>query len=71
MERLRAHIVAFFQKDLETAELLVPWDRQQLRGEIFSSGEVLEERHDEIGTTFRLRAARHDLEKLRRALGGG
>jgi GTP-binding protein HflX len=47
--RLREAIVAFFQQDLVEAELFLPWSAQQLRGEIFASCEVLEERADEDG----------------------
>ncbi|HWM41002.1 MAG TPA: GTPase HflX, partial [Burkholderiales bacterium] len=44
--RLREAIVAFFQKDLVEAELFLPWSAQDLRGEIFASIKVLEERAD-------------------------
>ena len=67
--RLRQAIVHFFQKDAVIEELLVPWDRQALRAEIFEEAEVLEEKHDETGTRFRLRAHPHALERLRARLG--
>ncbi len=69
--RLYAAIVEFFAKDLVEAELFVAWTRQQLRGEIFAECRVLEERHDEDGTTFRLRAPGPVLDRLRVAAAGG
>jgi hypothetical protein len=35
--RLHGALAAFFARDLVEAELRVPWDRQQLRGEIFAA----------------------------------
>jgi GTP-binding protein HflX len=52
---LRQTIVAFFQRDFVEAELFLPWSAQQLRGEIFATCEVLEERADEVGAFFRVR----------------
>src|SRR3989440_3421145 len=42
--RLREAISAFFQKDLVEAELFLPWSAQNLRGQIFATCTVLEER---------------------------
>ena len=53
--KLRERIVAFFQKDLVEAELFLPWAAQKLRGEIFSTCEVLEERADGNGAFLRVR----------------
>ncbi len=39
--KLRRTIIAFFQKDLVEAELLLPWSAQQLRGELYASCGVL------------------------------
>ena len=38
---LHARLVAFFARDLVEGEVHVPYDRQQLRGEIFAACEVL------------------------------
>ncbi|MEH6557317.1 MAG: GTPase HflX [Oceanicoccus sp.] len=54
---LHQAIVQFFQKDLIEAEIFLPWSEQSLRGEIFASCEVLEERADAAGAFFRFRAA--------------
>ncbi|MFA7281023.1 MAG: GTPase HflX [Sterolibacterium sp.] len=53
---LRETIVAFFRQNLIEAELFLPWAKQQLRGEIFASCEVLEERADGEGAFLRVRA---------------
>src|SRR3954452_15807791 len=44
--KLHDAIAAFFQRDLVEAELFLPWAAQNLRGEIFSTCKVLEERAD-------------------------
>jgi GTP-binding protein HflX len=66
--KLRDAIVAFFQKDLVEAELFLPWSAQQLRGEIFGSCEVLEERSGSDGATFRVRGEAAALKRLKRAI---
>jgi GTP-binding protein HflX len=53
---LHQAIVEVFQKDLIESEIFLPWSAQELRGEIFASCEVLEERADEAGAFFRFRA---------------
>src|SRR5436190_4105814 len=51
--RLREAIVAFFQRDLVEAELFLPWSAQKLRGQIFATCTVLEERADAEGAFLR------------------
>lgn len=55
--QLHQSIVQVFQKDLIESEIFLPWSAQELRGEIFSSCEVLEERADAAGAFFRFRAS--------------
>jgi GTP-binding protein HflX len=62
---LHRAIVAFFQRDLVEAELFLPWSAQQLRGEIFARCEVTEERADDAGAFFRVRAEPAALDSLR------
>jgi GTP-binding protein HflX len=62
--RLHARLVAFFARDLVEGEVRVPYDRQQLRGEIFTSCEVLGERYDDNGVVFRVRARPETIERL-------
>ena len=69
--RLRQTIVAFFQQDLIEAELLLPWSAQQLRGDIYSHCQVLEERAEEDGSWFRVRGEPEKLRSLREQLNPG
>ena len=64
--KLRRTIIAFFQKDLVEAELLLPWSAQQLRGELYASCEVLEERAEGEGAIFRIRGEQDTVESLRK-----
>ena len=67
--QLHAAIVAFFQKDLAEAELFLPWSSQQLRGKIYTSCKVLEERADEVGAFFRVLGEPETLKELAEQLG--
>ncbi len=66
--KLRQKIVDFFQQDLVETEFFLPWSVQQLRGEIYSSCQVLEERSDNEGTFFRLRSESSALRSLNERL---
>jgi GTP-binding protein HflX len=68
--RLRERILAFFERDMVEAEVLVPYTRQRLVGEAHSACRVLAERHDERGTHLRLRGRPEAIERLREALAG-
>lgn len=67
--KLREAIVGFFQRDLVEAELFLPWTAQQLRGEIFATCQVLEERAGSEGALFRVRGEPEAVERLRAQLG--
>jgi GTP-binding protein HflX len=64
---LRERLVAFFARELVEGEVHVPYDRQQLRGEIFAACEVLAETYDDSGVIFRVRAHPALIERLRAA----
>jgi GTP-binding protein HflX len=64
---LRERLIAFFARDLVEGDVHVPYDRQQLRGEIFAACEVLAESYDDAGVIFRVRAHPALLERLRAA----
>ena len=64
IKNLHQTIVQFFQKDLIESEIFLPWSAQELRGEIFASCDVLEERADATGAFFRLRATPDTVAKL-------
>jgi GTP-binding protein HflX len=66
---LREAIRAFFRRRLVEAELFLPWSAQQLRGEVFASCEVLEERAESEGAFFRVRGEREAVGRLRERLG--
>ncbi|MFT7558902.1 MAG: GTP-binding protein HflX [Flavobacteriales bacterium] len=66
---LHQAIVEVFQKELVESEIFLPWSAQGLRGEIFASSEVLEERADAAGAFFRFRAAPDVVARLRELSG--
>ena len=68
---LHAAIVTFFRQDLVEDELLLPWSAQQLRGDIYSHCQVLEERAEEDGSWFRVRGEPETLRSLREQLNPG
>ncbi|OBU87421.1 GTPase HflX [Chromobacterium subtsugae] len=68
---LHAAIVSFFQQDLVEEELLLPWSAQQLRGEIYSHCQVLEEHAEDEGSRFRVRGEPEKLRRLREQLNPG
>jgi GTP-binding protein HflX len=53
--KLHQKIVKFFQQDLVETEIFLPWSAQQLRGRIYASCQVLEERSDSEGCFFLVR----------------
>jgi GTPase len=65
---LRQKIVDFFQQDLIEAEIFLPWSAQQLRGKIYSTCQVLNERSDEEGAFFTVRGEPNDINNLREQL---
>ncbi|MBM3344955.1 MAG: GTPase HflX [Betaproteobacteria bacterium] len=66
IERLKALIRGFFRRQLAEAELFLGWGAQQLRGRLFASCEVLEERADEDGAHFRVRGVPEVIQGLKK-----
>jgi GTPase len=66
--KMHAVICAFFQRGLVEEELFLPWSAQQLRGKIFASCEVLEERADNDGAFLRVRGEASTVAGLREQL---
>ncbi|MEA3193834.1 MAG: GTPase [Betaproteobacteria bacterium] len=64
--RLHEAIAAFFQRDLVEAELFLPWAAQKVRGEIFATCKVLEERADGEGAFLRVRGAAEAVRRLKK-----
>jgi len=56
--RLRQAIIDAFAADMVEREIRIPYDRQALRAEIFAECQVLEERYEEDGVVFRVKAPR-------------
>lgn len=67
--KLRQKIIDFFQRDLVEDEIFLPWSAQQLRGEIYASFQVLEERSENEGAFFQIRGEPGDVNKIREKLG--
>jgi GTP-binding protein HflX len=66
---LRERILAFFERDMEDADLFVPYTRQRVVGEAHTSARILSERHDEAGTHLRVRARPEIIGRLREQAG--
>jgi len=62
--KLREAIAAFFQRDLVEAELFLPWAAQNMRGEVFATCKVLEERPDGEGAFLRIRGEPEAVKRL-------
>ena len=67
--RLREAIGAFFQRSLVEAELFLPWSAQNLRGQIFATCTVLEERAGDTGAILRVRGEPEAVARLREQFG--
>jgi GTP-binding protein HflX len=65
---LRDRIVAFFERDMVEEELLVPYARQSVVGEIHAACRVLGEAYEEGGARLRVRAHPEVVARLRAAL---
>src|SRR5438128_3172877 len=68
--RLHEAIAAFFQRDLVEAELFLPWAAQKMRGEVFATCMVLEERADSAGAFLRVRGEAEAVKRLHEQLDG-
>jgi len=67
--KLREAILAFFRKGLVEAELFLPWSEQKMRGEIFGTCEVLDERAGDEGALLRVRGEPEAVQRLRAQFG--
>jgi GTP-binding protein HflX len=65
---LRSKIVAFFEEQFVTAELLVPYDRQAMIRDMHETGRVEEERYEEDGVHVRFRGGRATVDRLKSLL---
>ncbi len=68
VDRVRQSIIRFFENQLVTTELLVPYNHQELRGQIFEHSHVLEEQFLDQGVLFKLRAEPEWIQKWKSQL---
>ncbi len=64
---LRQTIIDFFEASMVDEELVVPYARQALIGNVYETARVLSEEYDENGTRLRVRGLPAALARLRRA----
>ncbi|MGA8048568.1 MAG: GTPase HflX, partial [Burkholderiales bacterium] len=69
--KLHEAIAAFFRQDLVEAELFLPWASQKMRGEVFATCKVLEERADGEGAFLRIRGEPETVKRLYEQFGRG
>jgi GTP-binding protein HflX len=69
--KLHEAIAGFFQRDLVEAELFLPWTEQKMRGEVFATCKVLEERADAGGVFLRIRGEPAVVKRLCAQFGPG
>jgi GTP-binding protein HflX len=64
---LHRTIVAFFEASMVEEDLVVPYSRQALLGDVYESARVVAEDYDESGTRLRVRGLPAAIARLRRA----
>jgi GTPase len=67
---LRAAIVEHFERDAVEAEIVVPYGRRGVVGEIHDRARVLDEAYDDASARFRVRAHPDTIARLRSLAGG-
>ena len=65
---LGAAIVAFFEASMVEEDLVVPYSKQALLGEVYENARVVAEDYDESGTRLRVRGLPAAVARLRRAV---
>jgi GTP-binding protein HflX len=65
---LRDTIVAFFEAMMVEDELVLPYAKQGLIGEVYESARVLSEAHTETGRVLKVRGLPGAIARLRRSL---
>jgi GTP-binding protein HflX len=65
---LRETILAYFEGKMIEGDLLVPYSKQGLIGEVYENARVIGESYDERGTQLKVRALPAAIARLRRAL---
>ena len=65
---LRQTIIAFFEAKMIEGDLIVPYAKQALIGEVYENARVVGESYDESGTHLRVRALPAAIARLQRSL---
>jgi GTP-binding protein HflX len=65
---LRDTIIAFFETAMVEEQLVLPYAKQRLLGEVYDNVRVLSEDYDAIGRIIRLRGLPGEIARLRRAI---
>jgi len=68
VSRLRERIIAFFEREMQEAELMIPYSLQKLVSHAHEHSHVLSEKHEAEGTRLRVRASASVLAHLRAEL---
>jgi GTP-binding protein HflX len=63
---LRRTVLAFFEERMVEEELVVPYAKQSLLGEVYENARVVGEEYDESGTRLRVRGLPAALARLRK-----
>ncbi len=66
---LRQVILAFFEAKMVEEDIVVPYSKQSLLGEVYDSARVVAEDYDETGTRLRVRGLPAAIARLRHACG--
>ena len=69
VDALRAAILRFFDETMVEADLVVPYSRQALLGDVYENAKVLAEEYDDAGTHLKLRGLPGAIARLQRAAG--
>ena len=67
---LRETIIAFFETEMVEDELVLPYAKQGMLGEVYESARVLSEEYDATGRVLRVRGLPAAIARLQRSLAG-
>ena len=68
---LRETIIAFFEASMVEDELVLPYAKQGLLGDVYESARVLSEEYDATGRVLKVRGLPGAIARLQRAVAGG
>jgi GTP-binding protein HflX len=71
VENLKKRLRTFFEQRMEQTEVVLPYDQKGLVGEVRRHALVLDEKYDESGVHFTVKAYPEELAKLRQIIASG